>query len=457
MPFHLGKPILVMLAIALVSGLILLVGHKPTARAELTLWTFTYIHADTYRSIRDDFERATGNTLDVQLISSRAENVRLESMFMSGRKGNGLPDVVEVEINQVGKFFRPPLDQIGFLPLNDYLKRGDWEKRLVSARLATWSKQGVVFGVPHDVHPTGIMYRKDLFDEAGVDLASARTWPQFQEMCLQFQGYWHAHGRPTRHAMELSRNIPDAVVAMLLQRGVNIVDENDHININDRRVAQTMAFYVQLVVGPRAIGSDAAAGTSSTGLTANDAVQGNLCAFIMPDWRVAQFKTFASSLTGNMRLMPLPIFESGDKPTTTWGGTMIGITRNCPRPDDAWKLIEFLCLSQTGLEARQKYSNILPPVIEWWDQPVYHRADPYFGGQRVDELYVELARQLPKRFISPVTVIAQSELGVVLNRAMTYAEEHGTDGLEAYCQHWLDFSYDDLQARVKHDLFADQK
>jgi len=31
---------------------------------------------------------------------------------------------------------------------------------------------------------------------------------------------------------------------------------------------------------------------------------------------------------------------------------MIGITRSCKHPDDAWKAIEFLDFSPTGLESR---------------------------------------------------------------------------------------------------------
>src|SRR3954451_2023502 len=99
MTFHLGKPILVMLVMALLSGTVLLL-HRTPPRANLTLWTFTEIHANTYRSIIDQFERQTNQDVDIQLLSDRAENVRLESMFMSGQAGDVLPDVVEIEIGQ---------------------------------------------------------------------------------------------------------------------------------------------------------------------------------------------------------------------------------------------------------------------------------------------------------------------------------------------------------------------
>ena len=129
----------------------------------------------------------------------------------------------------------------------------------------------------------------------------------------------------------------------------------------------------------------------------DDIVAGNLCAFLTPDWRIATPKKDAPAVSGLMRMMPLPRFAATDAPTSTAGGTMLGITRHSERKDDAWKLIEFLYFSDSGLQARQQTSNILPPVISQWDDPTYHREDPYFGGQKVDELYIQLARQTPAR------------------------------------------------------------
>jgi multiple sugar transport system substrate-binding protein len=134
---------------------------------------------------------------------------------------------------------------------------------------------------------------------------------------------------------------------------------------------------------------------------------------------------------------------------------MIGITRDSKHHEDAWKLIQFLYFSQAGLDARLKVTNILPPVIDQWNDPRFHKEDPYFGGQKIDELYVDLARQIPRRYVTPVTPIAHSALGVVVNEAVRYVRENGTEGLEAHCQHWLDLAAEDLSARIKHGRFED--
>ncbi|HEY2759362.1 MAG TPA: extracellular solute-binding protein, partial [Pirellulales bacterium] len=267
-----------------------------------------------------------------------------------------------------------------------------------------------------------------------------------------FQNYWRERGYPTRHAIELSRSKPDDLLQMLLQRHVNVVDQYEKIHVNDPIVAQTLAFYAQLIVGPNQIATDSA---GASGVWTTDLVQGNLCSFFTPDWRASDIRDFAPQLAGKMRMMPLPKFDPGDAPTATWGGTMIAITRDSKHHDDAWKLIQFLYLSRTGLDARLKVTDILPPVMQWWDLPVFHKPDPFFGGQKIEELYVDLAHQLPARYVTPVSPIAEAAMGIVVDRAVKYVQANGTAGLEPQCQKWLDFVADDLSARIQNGRFND--
>src|SRR5688500_4976726 len=170
MSFHLGKPILVMLIVALATGT--LVALRPTYRqADLTMWLFAHSHYKSFDPLIPSFQREHNIKVNLELMAFQAEQTRLRSLFMSDLRNPQIPDVVEIEIGQVGMFFRPPVDDVGFVPLNDILKKTGWYDKILEQRFAPWSKEGVIFGVPHDVHPVTIMYRHDLFTEAGVDLA----------------------------------------------------------------------------------------------------------------------------------------------------------------------------------------------------------------------------------------------------------------------------------------------
>lgn len=515
MSFHLGKPILVMLIVATATGAAIFLRPAREERADLVLWVFAEPHAQTYRgspdpsqpSLVESFRHKTGLTTDIQLIGDRAENVRLVSIFMSGMKGPTVPDLVEVEISAVGKYFRPPDEDVGFLPLNRYLETSGireipsldapgrpgwkarlttdrqtyrftdgkwhpapgeapdtWADRIIHSRFAPWSKGDVIYGIPHDVHPVAIAYRHDLFQEAGIDLlketsnpARPLTWPRFQELCLQFKDYWAKRGFRGRHPIELRTSGVDDLVVLLLQRHLNLIDRKNQIQFTDPRFVQTVAFFAQMVAGPRRIGGQSGAGDAPV---SQDLNAGNICAYVAPDWRIRFIKDWTAvdaagnkTLAGKMRVIPLPIFEPGDSRTATWGGTMIAITRACPKPDDAWKLIEHLYLSDEGFEARLRDTNILPPVIDQWDDPRFNRPDPFFGGQKVDALYAQLARELPERYMKPETRIAASVLTVVLHRAIGHVNQHGAAGLEQACAAWLKQAADELDHRIQWGKF----
>ena len=493
MEFRLGKPIAVLIVLAVASGVVTLL-YPARPHSDLTVWVFAQSHADEYRSIAPEFHEQTGKSFRVDLITAAALNVRLSSLFMSPRTAGELPDATEVEFGSVARYFRAPVASIGFLPLNHYLEtsgfreisslnvpgkpgwnarlttdgkvythdgriwrynptrlRPDaWIDRIAQSRLAAWSKDGVIFGVPHDVHPVTITYRADLFEQAGVDLPSATTWSQFQQDCLAFQRYWQARGARYRHAMQLSDSNCEDLMQMLLQRHLPLIDEQERVRINEPQVAQTLAFYSRLVAGPDAIGTSS---SSTSELWAQDLTSGSICALFTPDWKTQYVRQYADLCAAKLRMMPLPRFEPSDAPTSTWGGTMIGIPRSCKHPDAAWKLIEYLYFSPTGLEARRTEAAILPPIPEEWDNPAYHRPDPFFGGQDVMGLYAELARQIPANAVTPATPLAQGELSFVVTRAIAYMRSYGTAGLEQACQKWLDDAADDIRRRIRQGRF----
>ncbi|HZL34062.1 MAG TPA: extracellular solute-binding protein [Tepidisphaeraceae bacterium] len=503
MAFPLGKPILLMTAISLLGGAYYAL-HRDGPRKDCTLWVFADSHYRDYQEyLRPQFERETGHSLGIDLVPLRALNMRLPVLFMSTTNAAELPDALELDAGSIGRYFRPPTADIGFLPLNHYLETsgfrriasldapghkgwnarliGDgriytydgvrwifnsgrqspdaWIDRLLSSRLAPWSKDGVIFGVPHDVHPVTLCFRNDLFRAAGVPLvddagnSTVPTWRELHAKCLQFQAYWHSRGYPTRHAMELSDARSDVLDMMLLQRHVNLVDPDGTVHINDPKVAQTLVFYVSLVSGEQRIGAEA---PDDGGLEYNDIAQGNLCALLTPDWKISSMRQQLPGMAGKMRMIPLPRFDPGDAPTSSFSGTMIGIPRGARNPDESWKLIEFLYLSDAGLAERQR-SGILPPLHEEWSRPEYHQSDPFFGNQKVMELYASLAPRVPVVYITPVMTMALGELSYVQSTAVHYARAHGPAGLEQRCQGWLDEAAADLRRRIRQARFEPER
>jgi arabinosaccharide transport system substrate-binding protein len=458
MRFPLGRPILILILAAVASGFAIC--RRPqTPRADLVLWSFAEQHVNTLRnshgptpSLLDQFQSQTGLTAAISLMGQAGENIRLASAFMSGSTGPSVPDLCEIEINSIGQFLRPPVPDVGLLPLNDFLHQSGWDTRIITSRFAPWSKtdpatgRQIIYGIPEDVHPVTITYRKDLFDQAGIDPRDAQTWPQFQELCLAFQSYWANHGYPARRAIALSINSSDELVELLLQRHINLIDSSNHLHFTDPKLLNTLLFYTQLLAGPRAIAAEPSPGIQWT----EDFDRGDICAICSPDWKTDYLRQFTPDLAGKIAMMPLPLFDPDDAPTSTSGGTMVGICRACPDPQRAWKLLEFLYLSPEAHRAAvASGDNVLPAIPEYWSDPAYHVPDPFFAGnQSAATLEVYLAHQIPQRIVTPYTYQAELALAVVLRRAVDYLATRGADGLQESCRAWLSEAQDDIQCRM---------
>jgi arabinosaccharide transport system substrate-binding protein len=444
----------------LAGGLIFF--RPPPSRADLTLWVSADLHARMYEdsfggpSLLDQFHTRTGKSVRLDLIATPAMDVRLLSLFMFAQ-GNAsaadtaAPDVVEVPLGSIGKYFRPPVDEVGFLPLNDFLEKSGWKNRIIASRFSPWSKgggkDGKIFGIPHDLHPCTLTYRKDLFDQAGIDLESATTWPELQLRCGAFQKYWTDHGRP-RTALGLSSTAPDMLLVLLHQQHVELVGADLSPHLTDPAIAATLAWYARAVAGSEKIATDL---NPAAGQSAADLVSGDICGLITPDWLVADLKQYGPDLAGKLHMIPLPRFSNSDAPTASWGGTMIGITRTCPHPDLAWKLIETLYLDPAALKVRQQASGILPPIPEYWSDPVYHQPDPFYGGQKIDELYIQLAGELPDTRMTPYNAQAQILLAIALNRAVAKVRSGRSVGLESDCRQWLGAAQSQLGEMIRFD------
>lgn len=442
MRFPLGKPILTLLFLAAVSG-IAVWRSPPNARPNLVLWSFDQANVRIFRgppSLLDQFRDKTGITAAVSLMGQLGENVRLASAFMSDAKGSAAPDLCEIEIHSIGQFLRPPAAGIGLLPLNDFLHQSGWDKRIVASRFAPWSKidprsgRRIIYGVPEDVHPIAIAYRKDLFDLAGIYPNDAKTWAEFQQRCVAFQQFWSARGYPNRRGIALSSDSAEQILEMLLQRHINLIDQSNRLHFTDRKTLATVVFYAQLVAGPRAVSGDVSPGVQWT----QDFAAGNVGAAMIPDWKADDLREFAADLSGRIGMMALPRFDPEDSPTSTAGGTMVGICRTCPHPQEAWKLLEFLYLGRESQRARIAAGDfVLPAIPEYWSDAAY-RGD----------FFVSLAPQIPERFVTPFTFEAELALGEVVHRAAEYESLHGDAGLKDACAAWLAEAQQAIQRRI---------
>lgn len=397
--FPFGNAALSMLAIAILCGAWLLLHPPPKKNATLTMWAFARSHYLAYQPAIKDFEAThPGVTVNLELVSNNALASRLQSAFQADLD---VPDICEIEISSAGTFFRGPLNHIGFADITDRIhSSGLWDS-MVQTRFAAYTSRGRIFGLPHDVHPVQLVYRRDLFEQLGLDASKLTTWDAFIEAGRKVT----IPGK--RYMLEMSDADQGNLEVFLFQRGGGYFDPQGNCIMDNELSLENMLWYVPLVAGPNKIGNSLGGGQMLTRAMED----GYILCYIAPDWRSKSFEKDTPRVGGKMALMPLPAIKEGERPTSTWGGTMLGITKHSANQDLAWELAMHLYLDKPKLAERFKDTNILPAMKSAWDQPAFHSPNTYYSDQPLGDTYAKLAPQVPAQYSSPFVGIAKSKLG----------------------------------------------
>ena len=436
-----GKAPAVLLLVTVLTGAYILFNPVAESQATLRLWTFARNHFDAYVNAVPAFEaKHPGKSLEVQLVHGQAVTTRLQAAFWADLD---VPDLVEVEISSAGSFFRGPIDDVGFVDLLPFLRRSGLYERIVQTRYAPYTSRGKVFGLPHDVHPVMLAYRRDLFEEEGIDPDAIETWEDFVEAGRRIT-------RPgERYIIELSDNNAGHFETLLFQRDGGYFAPDGTLIMDSDKTLETLLFYIPLVAGDDRIGADLGSGRVFT----QAVEQGYFLSFICPDWRSKICETDVPRMAGKMALMPLPAPAPGGRRTSTWGGTMLGITKACPEPELAWEAAKHLYLDKEELAARFNETNILPPLKDAWEEPAFKEERPYWSGQRLGALYAQMAEEVPPQYSSPFITTAKGKMSEVVSACAAYYRSNGDDGFEDFARKRLAQAGDEVRRYMRRNPY----
>src|SRR5262249_6101741 len=227
---------------ALLSGSWLAAHPAGGRRSRLTLWVFSKEHRENYLNVLPTFlAEHPGVPVGIQLVANNTLAARLQAAMVADVD---VPEMCEIEITNAGTFFRGPLNEVGFLDLTDRIHRAGLWDQLVRARFAPYTKQGRIFGLPHDVHPVALAYNRVAFEKLGIDPNKIKPWDDFIAVGHRVT---QPDGANPRYLIEMSDNGRDQIEPLLFQRGGGYFDKDGNCILDNNVAVQTMAWYVPLV------------------------------------------------------------------------------------------------------------------------------------------------------------------------------------------------------------------
>lgn len=438
---------LIILSLASLTGILWTQYGQARNKPDLVLALYAPNHVAAYRAVEAAFEREHGIDIALQLVNARALTTRLQNAMLAGTE---VPDLAELPADAMRYFGRGPLEDIGFVDLTERLTTQGYRERLVEARLSLWSTRGRVFALPHDVHPVMLAYRADLVEALGIDVESLKTWDDFAAAGRRITADLDGDGAIDRFMIDLPSGGAHGLSLVMLQRGIGLFDEHANVTFNTPLTVDTMIWYLRQNYGPGRIAYDCGWGQA----LAKAMADGLVLFYITPDWRTGLFQMEVPRVAGKMKLMPMPPWEVGGRRTAVWGGSGLAITKRGRNPELAWKFAQDLYFTREELGKRFAETNIIPALEDAWGLPEFKQPNAYFSGQRLGELYAELALEVPPLWMNPYTIIAENKLNEVFLRTVEHYKQSGDAGLREFATAELAAAEAYVQAYMARNAFA---
>jgi arabinosaccharide transport system substrate-binding protein len=392
------------IALAVVAIAVTLVGNLQGAgKRKVTIWSFAPNNVEEYKKRKADIEKKFGVELDLQVVAQNAFVQKLQAVMMDGK---GAPDIIEWMIEN-NRILNADPKKSFVLPLNDYVSKSDVFSKVVPGRVAWVKYGGNVYGLPHDVHPVVLIYNDTLWKSVGVDVAKIQTWDEFFEASKKLTKE-KKEGKPVHYALPYGNDGLNNTMFMIWQQtGSQILDANGAPTFT----SSDFKSFVEKWLGWQKTGAFTMWDWGNFGaLLAN----GTLCSYTSPDWWVPQVNLASTGSTeGNVtalgsketkraevkyqfKVRPLPAYKKGGPATASWGGTFMAIPKGTKDADLIYQIMEYMEYDTSALKVRWDATTMLPPMASVWSDPMFAKADARFGGQKLGELMVSMAKIMPK-------------------------------------------------------------
>jgi multiple sugar transport system substrate-binding protein len=252
----------------------------------------------------------------------------------------------------------------------------------------SFGEQGAVYGIPQDIGPLALYYRKDLFEQNGISVPT--TWDEF-----------YAAAKQVKAKGGLITNLPpdgtSYFAALAWQNGAKWF-ANDQgtwkVSMTDAPTTQ-VAEYWQKMLNEKLV--DTKPGLTNTQWKALDT--GQEWTLIGAAWTAKLIENGAPSTAGKWAVAPLPQWTKGATKSGNWGGSNTVVFKGSKHPAEAAKFASWAFSDVRALELNNKNGGQFPATTEGQTKlPALNEASPYFGGQVVWKVFQEAATQVDAKW-----------------------------------------------------------
>ncbi|MFE7074712.1 ABC transporter substrate-binding protein [Streptomyces sp. NPDC057620] len=370
------------LSAGLLTGCSMSSSDGSAGKDTLTAWAWG-APAAGMKATAEEFEKShPGVTVKVQDVGNPAIWDKITTGMAAG--GQGLPDVMDIGGDYMGNYLETFPD--GFANLGD-MGAGSLEKDFPSG---LWKggqdAKGQQYGMPFEVNTNLVFYRKDLFEKAGVDIDSIRTWDQMLTAGVKIK---KATGADLFAVDKAASQADSANFFMMLARlqGTFFFNGKGEITLSGKESVDALTFLKE--ANDKKLVTDI---PQSQGTTSQ--MKGQSPVAIMPgaSWMVGSFQDTAPEMKGKWGVRMSPAMKEGGYTASSAGGTYLTVSKSSKQQELAYEYVEYSMATLAGQKVITKADGLFPSYGPMWKTAAFKEPNPYFGIN-TNELVIEALSQ----------------------------------------------------------------
>ena len=317
-------------------------------------------------------------------VSMQAMTIDYQQIIPRLQAGSGAPDVFPIAQQDFQNFLMRFPDQ--FVDVSDRLEK--YTGQFAEAPLSHARKDGKFYGVPWDMGPVGLWYRRDLFQKAGISVEDVATYDGFIEAGKTLQQSVGGGTKMTAFDTSGGGTNPSHYHILLNQQDGSFYSSGGKIDFTNEKSYTAMEMLDRFVTEDIAIDTptyDEFSRAISNSDTATD---------MGAAWDLGSIKSAGGDAQkGKWDVAPLPAFTQGGPREATLSGSVLVISSQTENEDAAWDFIEQALLTKEG-QAESWAQGLFPSWTPYWETDAFNEPDPYFGFA-VAPKFAEIARGVP--------------------------------------------------------------
>lgn len=359
--------------------------------SEIDVWGWD-VAARALEITAEAYESENDATVSVEEFGRAAMKDRLQTNLLSG---SGAPAVSMLE-----SVDGPSLIDTGSIaPLTDEIEESGIREDFVSGKWEALTVDGEIYALPWDTGPTGVYYRRSIYEDNDIDPDSIETWGQFIE-----EGQKLPEGK-------YMLNLPEGDLSGVWRYQFRQLSgepflESGEVNIHNEtslRVAQNIKEIF-----------DAGIATNITGWTSSwFSAYGDASIASLPSaaWMEGTLRAELGDTAGDWGVFEIPALESGDPRASNWGGSNLMIADQVSEGKKArgWEYMKHSLATDEMQLAMYNEFGLFPALESTYDDPVFDDSIDFYDGQSARSLFADVAKEAPGyRFTADTPEVSQA-------------------------------------------------